>query len=46
MHEKKDVQIVYGPTKPLNSHSFFMAAFSFSTRDLYELSYAKGVKAK
>ena len=44
--KKKDLQIVYGLTKPLNSHSFFRQHFHLPPEIYNELSYTKGVKAK
>ena len=44
--EKKDVEIEYGLTKQLKSHSFLMAAFSFSAGDIYEFQICKRVESK
>lgn len=44
--EKKDVQIVYGLTKPLNSHSFLWQHFHFLLELFMNFKYAKGIKAK
>jgi len=44
--ERKDVQIVYGLTKPLNSHSFLWQHFHFVLEVFMNFKYAKGIKAK
>lgn len=44
--ERKDVQIVYGLTKPLNSHSFLWQHFHFMLEVFMNFNYAKGIKAK
>ncbi|HEX2848699.1 MAG TPA: sterol desaturase family protein [Chitinophagaceae bacterium] len=44
--ERKDVQIVYGLTKPLNSHSFLWQHFHFVLEVFMNFRYAKGIKAK
>jgi alkylglycerol monooxygenase len=44
--ENKDVQIVYGLTKPLNSHSFLWQHFHFPLEVFMNFKYAKGIKAK
>lgn len=46
MQEKKDVQIVYGLTKQLNSHSFLWQHFHFPLEIYMNFRYAKGIKAK
>lgn len=44
--ERKDVEIVYGLTKPLNSHSFLWQHFHFVLEVYMNFHYAKGFKAK
>jgi len=44
--EKKDVQIVYGLTKQLNSHSFLWQHFHFPLEIVMNFKHAKGLKAK
>ncbi|HKO81490.1 MAG TPA: sterol desaturase family protein [Chitinophagaceae bacterium] len=44
--EKKDVEIVYGLTKQLNSHSFLWQHFHFPLEVYMNFRYAKGMKAK
>lgn len=44
--ERKDVKIVYGLTKPLNSHSFLWQHFHFPLEIYLNLKYARGFKAK
>jgi sterol desaturase/sphingolipid hydroxylase (fatty acid hydroxylase superfamily) len=44
--ERKDVEIVYGLTKPLNSHSFLWQHFHFPLEIALNFKKAKGVKAK
>ncbi|PZR22830.1 MAG: sterol desaturase [Citrobacter freundii] len=44
--ERKDVDSVYGLTKPLNSHSFLWQHFHFVLEVYMNFRYAKGVKAK
>ena len=46
MQEKKDVQIVYGLTRQLNSHSFLWQHFHFPLEIYMNFRQAKGVKAK
>lgn len=44
--ERKDVEIVYGLTKPLNSHSFLWQHFHFVLEVYMNFRYADGLKAK
>lgn len=44
--ERKDVEIVYGLTKPLNSHSFLWQHFHFVLEVFMNFRYAKGFRAK
>lgn len=44
--ERKDVDIVYGLTKPLNSHSFLWQHFHFVLEIYMNFRYATGLKAK
>ncbi|TXJ27163.1 MAG: sterol desaturase family protein [Chitinophagaceae bacterium] len=44
--ERKDVEIVYGLTRPLNSHSFLWQHFHFVLEVFMNFRYAKGFKAK
>ncbi|MBO9657337.1 MAG: sterol desaturase family protein [Chitinophagaceae bacterium] len=46
VEEKKEVEIVYGLTKPLNSHSFLWQHFHFALEIYMNFRYAKGIKAK
>jgi alkylglycerol monooxygenase len=44
--EKKEVEIVYGLTKQLNSHSFLWQHFHFPLEIYMNFKHAKGIKAK
>lgn len=44
--EKKDVEITYGLTKQLNSHSFLWQHFHFPLEIWMNFKHAKGIKAK
>lgn len=44
--ERKDVEITYGLTKPLNSHSFLWQHFHFVLEVYMNFRYAAGIKAK
>lgn len=44
--ERKDVKIVYGLTKPLNSHSFLWQHFHFPMEIYLNLRHARGIRAK
>lgn len=44
--ESKDVKIVYGLTKPLNSHSFLWQHFHFPLEVFLNFKSAKGISAK
>lgn len=44
--EKKDITIVYGLTRQLNSHSFLWQHFHFPLEIYINLKYAKGMKGK
>ncbi len=44
--ERKDVQIVYGLTKPLGSHSFLWQHFHFILEIYLNFRHARGFKAK
>jgi len=44
--ERKDIKIVYGLTKQLNSHSFLWQHFHFPLEIILNFKRAKGIKAK
>lgn len=44
--ERKDVEIVYGLTKPLNSHSFLWQHFHFILEIYMNFRYANGFRAR
>ena len=46
VQERKDVKIVYGLTKQLNSHSFLWQHFHFPLEIYLNFKKAKGIKAK
>ncbi len=46
VEEKKEVEMVYGLTKPLNSHSFLWQHFHFALEIYMNFRYAKGIKGK
>ncbi len=46
VEERKDIQITYGLTKQLNSHSFLWQHFHFPLEIYMNFKYAKGAKAK
>ena len=46
VQERKDIKIVYGLTKQLNSHSFLWQHFHFPLEIILNFRRAKGIKAK